>query len=130
MNPPRPATESPAVLPALVPQAHGGALLRGGMPGNAGSPGRPPGALRERLRGSLEARVSVLEEIADSPEADPADRIRAVDILAKYGLGTASDVTVDQVRDRLGRTVALVRDRLPADLAGAVIQEMRAIWLT
>jgi hypothetical protein len=36
-----------------------------------------------------------------------ADRIRAVGILAKYGLGTASDVTVDQVRDRLGRTVGL-----------------------
>jgi hypothetical protein len=74
--------------------------------------------------------VSVLEEIADSPEADPADRIRAVDVLARYGLGAASDVTVDQVRERLGRTVALIRDRLPADLAGGIIQEMRGIWLT
>jgi hypothetical protein len=72
----------------------------------------------------------VLEEIADSPKADPADRIRAVDVMARYGLGAASDVSVDQVRDRLGRTVALVRDRLPADLAATIIQEMRAIWLT
>jgi len=74
--------------------------------------------------------VSVLEEIADSPEADPADRIRAVDVLARYGLGAASDVSVDQVRERLVRTLALLRHRLPADLAGTVIQEMRAIWLT
>jgi hypothetical protein len=117
-------------LPALVPQPHGGALYCSGVPGHVGGSGRPPSALRERLRGSLEARVSVLEEIADSPEADPADRIRAVDVLARYGLGAASDVTVDQVRERLGRTVALIRDRLPADLAGGIIQEMRGIWLT
>ena len=74
--------------------------------------------------------MSVLEEIADSPDADPADRIRAVDVLARYGLGAATDVTVDQVRERLGRTVALLRDRLPVELAGAIIQEMRGIWLT
>ena len=48
----------------LVPQQHGGAL-RVGNPGNRGGPGRPRSALRERLRGSLDERVGVLEEIAD-----------------------------------------------------------------
>jgi acyl-CoA reductase-like NAD-dependent aldehyde dehydrogenase len=74
--------------------------------------------------------VRVLEEIADSEEADPADRIRAVDVLARYGLGAASDVSVDQVRERLARTVALLRARIQADLARAIIHEMREIWLT
>ena len=127
---PSQAGNSSGALPALVPQPHGGALYSGGMPGHTGGSGRPRSALRARLRGSLEARVSVLEEIADSPDADPADRIRAVDVLARYGLGAATDVTVDQVRERLGRTVALLRDRLPVELAGAIIQEMRGIWLT
>ncbi len=35
-------------VPALVPQAHGGALLSGGMPGNAGG-GRPPAPFRDAL---------------------------------------------------------------------------------
>src|SRR5438093_8534927 len=75
-------------LPALVDQQHGGAIYAGGVPGHRGGPGRPPSALRERLRGSFEDRVNVLEGIADNPEADPQDRIRALDVLAKYGLGT------------------------------------------
>ena len=111
----RVSAESAALSPVLIPQARGGALFSRGVRGNRGSPGRPPSALRDRLRGSLEARVGVLEEIADSAGSDPADRIRAVDILAKYGLGAASDVSVDQVRERLGQTVALVRDRLSVD---------------
>src|SRR5438309_3227482 len=77
--------EIAAELPALVPQAHGGAVYSGGVPGHRGGPGRPPSALRERLRGSFEDRVSVLEAIADDEEGDPQDRIRAVDVLAKYG---------------------------------------------
>jgi hypothetical protein len=128
MSPSQGGTPSRA-LPTLVPQPHGGALYSSGVPGHVGGSGRPPSALRARLRGSLEARVSVLEEIADSPEADPADRIRAVDILAKYGLGAASDVTVDQVRERLGRTVEVIRRRLPAEIAASILNEMRAIWL-
>ena len=119
-----------AQLPALVPQAHGGALYHGGVPGHVGAGGRPPSALRARLRGSFDERVKVLEEIADDQEAPRTDRIRAVDVLAKYGLGAASDVTVDQVRDRLAQTVELVRATLPKQQAEAVIERMRGIWTT
>jgi hypothetical protein len=41
---------------------------------------------------SLEARVSIIEEIAEDPTARPADRLRALDLLAKYGLGIAHEV--------------------------------------
>jgi hypothetical protein len=44
--------------------------------------------IRERCRGSFEDRIRVLEEIADDPEQSSADRLRALDLLAKYGLGT------------------------------------------
>lgn len=79
--------------PKLVEQAHGGAILQGGNPGNKGGPGRPPSALRERMRGSLEERLKVLEEIADDSDSRPADRIRAVEVLARYGLGSAHELS-------------------------------------
>src|SRR2546422_3379691 len=89
----------------LVPQPHGGALL----PGGTGAGGRPSSALRERLRGSLEQRVPVLEAIADDPEADAQDRIRAIEVLAKYGLGPLRELSVDEVRDRLRATIAIIK---------------------
>jgi hypothetical protein len=48
-----------------VPQAHGGALLLGGVPGNKGGPGRPSREMREQLRERAAARYHVLEETAD-----------------------------------------------------------------
>ena len=60
---------------------------RGPKPG-APNAGRPPSVIRERCRGSFEDRIVVLEEIADNPKASASDRIRALDLLGKYGLGT------------------------------------------
>ena len=73
--------------------------------------------------------MAVLEEIADDPAMAASDRIRAVDVIAKYWLGTASEVTVDQVRERLARTVELVRQVLPEDAADPLLERMREIWL-
>jgi hypothetical protein len=50
-----------------------------------------PSVLRDRLRGSLRNRIRVLEEIADDPKALPGDRIRAVKVLCRYGLGQMSE---------------------------------------
>jgi len=71
----------------LVPQAHGGALRNGSKPGES-SPGigRPSSAVREHCRGSFEERIPVLEAIADGGhDATNSDRIRAIDLLGKYG---------------------------------------------
>lgn len=115
-------------LPALVPQSHGGAIYRGGVPGHRGGPGRPPSALRERLRGSFEQRIAVLEDIADDDQADPQDRIRAIDTLAKYGVGTLREVSVDQVRERLHRTLEVLREDLSPKQAAHIISRLRGIW--
>ena len=111
----------------LVQQQHGGAL-RVGNPGNRGGPGRPPSALRERLRGSLDERVAVLEEIADNPDASDRDRIKAVDILGKYGLGTVREVTVEDVREKLRTTLELLRQELDEDQADHLIGRLQTIW--
>jgi len=120
--------EIAAEIPALVPQPHGGSVYAGGVPGHRGGPGRPPSALRERLRGSFEERIAVLEEIADDEEADPQDRIRAVDTLAKYGIGTLREVSVEQVRDRLRDTLRVLREELPPEQAAHIINRLREVW--
>jgi hypothetical protein len=120
--------EIAAELPALVPQRHGGAVYAAGVPGHRGGPGRPPSALRERLRGSFEERIAVLEEIADDDEADPQDRIRAIDTLAKYGIGALREVSVEHVRDRLRETLQVLCEELPSKQAAYLINRLREIW--
>ena len=115
-------------LPTLIPQAHGGALYRGGVPGNRGG-WKPPSAIRARLRDSLDDRVTVLEEIADDPGMAASDRIRAVDVLAKYGLGAASEVSVDQIREKLRRTLEIVRQAVPPGQVSAVIEALQKVWV-
>jgi hypothetical protein len=78
-------------------RSNGGLLRSGGT--NKGGSGRPPSAIRERLRGSFEDRVRVLEEIADDTDAPMSDRMKAIDILAKYGLGTTSTETDTEGND-------------------------------
>lgn len=48
--------------PLLVPQPHGGALLRAGT--GAGGPGRPPNVIRELLRGGLVDALPGIQAIA------------------------------------------------------------------
>ncbi len=50
--------------------------------------GRPPDAIRATLRGSFDERIAILRGFADDPSLDPAVRMKAVDMLGKYGLGT------------------------------------------
>ena len=122
-------TGSNGAKTALVPQRHGGALLAGGQLGNRGGPGKPPSVLRERLRGSLDERVVVLEEIADDETAAHRDRIRAVDTLAKYGLGAIREITIEDVREKLRITLELLRDELDEDEADRLIGRLRGIWI-
>ena len=96
----------------------------------------------------MQDRVGVLKDIADgrairrvkvgkegeeveawvSPE--PGDRIRAIDVMAKYGIGVATDLTVDLVRDRLVQTIAAIRRGMPAKLAAPFLIELEEIWRT
>ena len=40
--------------------------------------------------------MSILEEIIDDPKSRAADRIRAMDLLGKYGLGALKEIQGDQ----------------------------------
>ena len=78
----------------LVPQPHGGALLRG-RGDWPGAGGRPPSEVRKAMRLALEDRLTVLADIADNPASNAGDRIRALEVLARYGLGTSDTLTAD-----------------------------------
>jgi len=73
---------------ALQPQPHGGALLSGGQLGNRGGSGHPPSVIRARCRESFLSRVSIAERIADDESQDARDRLKALELLARLGLGS------------------------------------------
>jgi len=76
----------------FMPGKNGGKLRRGGPNGGAG--GRPPSEIREKLRGGAYKRIKELERIADSAESE-ADRLRAIDLMLKYGVGSITTGTLD-----------------------------------
>lgn len=103
-----------------IPGKNGGRLNVGGTKGNSGGKkgrsGRTPNAIREAMRVKLSQRIKVLTQIADGfrihtqtmpngtelevkQPVDIADQLRAVDILAKYGLGTTNTVTDTEGND-------------------------------
>lgn len=62
--------ETPA-QPSLIPQPNGGALLSGGMPGNAGGTGRPPksfATFMKELRESPNVQEAI-RKVAEDPDA-------------------------------------------------------------
>ena len=69
----------------MVPRHGRGALLTGGKPGNRGGPGRPPSAIRKRCQDSFEERIPILEGFVDDENEKTSDRIKAHEVLGKYG---------------------------------------------
>ena len=154
----KPTKKSPGKSPgALVVPSHGGGLIRhGSLPGNTPGTGRPPSVLREKLRGSFEDRLHVAEEIADGrfvPNMPPAaaamaaalggedagtnpvmaeyaasDRLKALDLLGKYGLGTTQGVSVDYVTDRLENTYRVLVEELDAPTFDRVSTRLAHVW--
>lgn len=132
-------------LPTPLRRTAKGGLLRTGNPGNKGGSGTPPSLLREQLRGSFAERIKTLESFADgtavqklkSPDgtelqteisADISDRIKAIDMLAKYGLGTLKEVSVENVRERVQATLTVIRQHTSPDQAITIINALRPLW--
>ena len=65
---------------------------KGPAPG-APNAGRPPSAIRASMREALDERLKLLASFADDPNLAPLERMRALDMLAKYGIGTTQTAT-------------------------------------
>ncbi len=128
----------------LVPQEHGGALRRGNF-GNKGG-GRPRSVLRSKISGILnDFGVGVLEAILSAPRevtltcsecdnketvkppASDADRLRAVDISARYSLGQITQVDTEQVKAKLVQTLDAISDQLNEEDAERLTASLRGI---
>lgn len=117
--------KSSAKKPVKVPQEHGGALQRGGTPGNPGG-GRPPAELRRILRLALEERVEAIKDIADN--GAPKDRLKALDLMARYGMGVQKEVTTEHVRERLAQSIEVIREEVEPEVAERVLKRMSKLW--
>ena len=60
--------------------------------GKRGRSGRPPSAMRELCRLRFEERITALTQIIDDAKSRDGDKIRAMDLLGKYGIGVLKEV--------------------------------------
>ncbi len=100
-------------MPPLVSNGRGGFLLAGGIPGPLRtyvSKGPTPSALRAKLRDMLADHTQVMEEIATSPDATNSDKLRAVELMARFGLGEETTLTVGQVQSLSDRELDALAD--------------------
>jgi hypothetical protein len=72
---------------ALVPQPHGGALLRGGKKGNRGGVGKLNAELRDMLRTDARRALSFLWELASDPEQPGTVRVKAIEVMLDHSIG-------------------------------------------
>jgi hypothetical protein len=56
------------------------------------------------------------------------ERIMALEQMAKYGMGTLKEVSVDNVRERMEATLRTIHEVLPAPQAELVTKAIEAHW--
>jgi hypothetical protein len=131
----KPATKSPPKTPtpgSLVAPAHGSGLLRyGSLPGNTPGTGRPKSEVRAAALEGASIAIPKLIEIVQNEalmRKRPNAITEAADKLLKYGLGTQKEVSVDDIKHRLARTLLVLRDELDPSALVRVMDRIKPIW--
>ena len=89
-------------VPEFREGRNGGKLLTGGLPGHKGAGGRPSSELRARSRVAFSLGLDFAERLLQGDvEGSTADKLRALDITGKYGLGEATVLLPEEVVDAL-----------------------------
>lgn len=70
----------------------------------------------------------VLQEIDITVSASPKDRLSALDLAGKYGLGTLKEVSVENVRERMRKTLAVLSKHVSEAQYAALVTEIRPLW--
>lgn len=68
----------------------GGRLNRGGTPGHRGAGGATPRVIREELRVMFMKNIRKLQKIINDKKTSPATKMKAMEMMLKYGSGTPS----------------------------------------
>lgn len=112
--------------------AHGrGKLLTGGVPGNRGG-GPPPSKVRADARQLFSEGLGELRRVARSKKESTRDRLRAIDIAGKYGLGQARGMDEEQFEatlvDLAGSVDARLKAVMPREEAEKTLKAIFADW--
>ena len=121
-------TAPKSAMPAKIPQAHGGALNSGGTPGNAGGTGRPKSEVRAAALAGADKAIPKLLAIVEDETSQKSEVIAAGDKLLKYGLGTQTEVSVEDIKHRLTRQMEFLRERLSAAVLDGILPGLHSIW--
>lgn len=100
--------------------------LVGGNPGNRGG-GRTPSAIRADARGRFDELLPVLTKIAKRKNTANRDRIRAADVLGKYGMDKS--VSYADIRECLREQQKEIFALLPEEQAQQLLDRLRPIWI-
>lgn len=102
----RDRTNPNAQVPVKIPQPHGGALNSGGTPGNRGG-GRPKQTARMTCREMFEMGLPTLNDIVHGDASSSnADKISAMNLFGKFGLGEQKVVVPEHLADALVQGLA------------------------
>lgn len=66
--------------------------------------------------------------LLDKVESSIDSRIKAAEQALKYGLGTQKEVSVQNVRERMERTLELIQRVCEPETAKALIEAIRPVW--
>jgi hypothetical protein len=120
-----PAGQADPESPALRQSGrNGGWLKRGGKNPRAG---RPPSAIKARCLRDFDDLRPLLRRIARDDEARVADRLRAIDVLGRYGLDHS--VSLADVRQCLIATRRELVRVVPNDQLDALWAKVLRHWL-
>ena len=72
--------------------------------------------------------LEVLDDVMAKRKAGDLDTLDVAEFLAKYGLGTMKEVTVENVRERLRLTLEVLRRELSAPLLRIIIPQIEGVW--
>lgn len=140
----------------MIPQPHGGALKRGGTrsPGRPANSirRRLRGDFAQRLdilRGIADGTVEVnlldvceychlppskpqrrdwIDDVLKRVRAAVSEQLKALDLMAKYGMGTMKAVSDDEIRQRLAETLEKIRNSPHVTNPEALIAELEPTW--
>lgn len=81
----------------------------------------------KRLTGDEPTDLDVIEITVEvSPTVK--ERLLAVDMNAKYGIGTLKEVSLDAVRERMKETLKVIQMHTSVEQFAAIVREVRPLW--
>ena len=107
------------------------------VPGAGGGPqpgsGRPKDKVRLMLLGNLEEAVPELHKLAMARDdqgviADQEFLLKYVGTIQQKALPNEKEVSVDNVRERVQRTLQIIGAHCPPHMAEALIEAIEPVW--